>query len=292
MIVAVHDSESNTKYPNLALMKISAFHKAHGDTVEWFNPFFADQYDKIYSSKVFTWTPIDPYLPERTIRGGTGYGIMNTLPDEIEHICPDYSLYPDVKSSYGFLTRGCFRACPWCIVPKKEGKIRPHADITEFAKHKHVTLMDNNVLACEWGLEQIDKIAGMDLRIDFNQGLDARLIDKQIARLLARVKWIRFIRLACDSQAQKESVKNAVENLRLAGYKGEIFCYVLIKGIDEALDRIEFCRSIGIKPFGQPYRDFTTNKEPDIWQKRLARYVNVKSVFESISWGEYIEKYL
>lgn len=292
MIVAVHDSESNTKYPNLALMKISAFHKAQGDTVEWFNPFFADQYGKIYSSKIFTWTPIDPYLPERTIKGGTGYGIMNTLPDEIEHICPDYSLYPDVKSSYGFLTRGCLRSCPWCIVQKKEGKIRPHADIAEFAKHKHVTLMDNNVLACEWGLKQIDKIAGMDLRIDFNQGLDARLIDKQIARLLARVKWINYIRIACDSQAQKESVKNAVENLRTAGYKGEIFCYVLINGIDEALDRIEFCRSIGVSPFGQPYRDFTTNKEPDIWQKRLARYVNVKSVFKSISWGEYIEKYL
>lgn len=292
MIVAVHDSESNTKYPNLALMKISAFHKAQGDTVEWFNPFFADQYDKIYSSKVFTWTPVDPYLPERTIKGGTGYGIMDTLPDEIEHICPDYSLYPDCNRSYGFLTRGCLRSCPWCIVPKKEGKIRPHADITEFARHKHVTLMDNNVLACEWGLKQIDKIAGMDLRIDFNQGLDARLIDKQVARLLARVKWERFIRLACDSQAQKESVKNAVENLRTAGYKGEIFCYVLIKGIDEALDRIEFCRSIGIKPFGQPYRDFATNKEPDVWQRRLARYVNVKSVFNACSWGEYAENYL
>ena len=118
MIIGLHDSD-NTGFPNYALMKISAWHKARGDSVEWFMPLM--RYDKVYSSKVFTFTPEDPYLPENTIRGGTGYGIYGTLPDEIDAMYPDYSIYPDCDYAIGFLTRGCIRKCPWCIVPRKEG---------------------------------------------------------------------------------------------------------------------------------------------------------------------------
>ena len=139
-------------FPNLVLMKLSAWHKLRGDTVEFADP-AAGRYDKVYLSKVFTHTPDcrDEYRCE-VIRGGTGYhDYTTTLPEEIEHTCPDYSLY-GVGEAYGFLTRGCPNRCPWCVVPYKEGAIRPHADIEEFlAGRKRAVLLDNNVLASAWG---------------------------------------------------------------------------------------------------------------------------------------------
>ena len=146
-------------FPNLALMKLSAWHKLRGDTVEFADP-GAGRYDKVYLSKVFTHTPDcrDEYYCE-VIRGGTGYrDYTTTLPEAVEHTCPDYSLY-GVGEAYGFLTRGCPNRCPWCVVPYKEGAIRPHADIEEFlAGRKRAVLLDNNVLASAWGLARVDTI--------------------------------------------------------------------------------------------------------------------------------------
>lgn len=116
MKVGLHDGDK-TNFPNLALMKLSAWHKQKGDTVEWFIPLM--QYDVVYSSKVFTFTPVDPYLPDNTIKGGTGYGIYKDLPEEIDRMKPDYSIYPSIDYAIGYLTRGCIRKCPWCVVPKK-----------------------------------------------------------------------------------------------------------------------------------------------------------------------------
>ena len=258
--IALHDHENNG-YPNVALMKLSAWHKAQGDDVSWFNAIVGG-YDKVYSSKVFTWTHSDPYLPKDAIRGGTGHDMAVTLPEEIEHICPDYSLSSATKSM-GFLTRGCIRKCPWCFVPKKEGYIKAHADIDEFCRHKEVVLMDNNVLAHEHGIAQIEKIAKMGLKVDFNQGLDARLIDDSMARLLGKVKWSPSIRLACDSVAMIEPIRKAVELLRWHNATpSQYFCYVLVKDIDDALERVKFLKGIYVYPFCQPCRDnaiFTIN---------------------------------
>ena len=184
-------------FPNLVLMKLAAWHKARGDTVEFADP-EAGRYDKVYMSKVFTHSPDcrDEY-PCEVVRGGTGYRDYATvLPEEVEHTCPDYSLY-GVGEAYGFLTRGCPNRCPWCVVPRKEGGIRPHADIEEFlAGRRRAVLLDNNVLASDWGLVQIGKIVRLGIRVDFNQGLDARRIarDPEVAELLARVRWLRFLR--------------------------------------------------------------------------------------------------
>jgi len=285
MRIALHDSE-NKKYPNLALMKLSAWHKTQGDDVEFYSELF--DYDKIYSSKVFTFTEENKYLPLDTEKGGTGYNIKNNLPDEIEHICPDYSLY-GINYSMGFLTRGCSNKCKWCIVPVKEGNIKPNADIEEFARHKEVVLLDNNVLASEHGLKQIEKISKLGLKIDFNQGLDARLIDNSIAKLLSKVKWLKPLRLACDSQSQKKHIQNAVQLLRKHNCTPRrYFVYAIIQDIEESLDRIEFLRSLNLDPFCQPYRDFENNTEPTHIQKRLARYVNHKAIFKSVSFSDYI----
>ena len=283
MKIALHDPDNNG-YPNLALMKLSAWHKQQGDTVEWFNPIF--RYDKVYSSKIFTWTPKDPYLPINTDCGGTGYDITKTLPQAIEHICPDYSLY-DCHKSYGFLTRGCIRSCHWCFVPRKEGKIRKHADIEEFARHKEVVLMDNNVLAHRHGIKQIEKIAKMGISVDFNQGLDARLIDNSIAKLLGKLKWKPSIRLACDTVKMIEPVRKAVELLRWHNVTpSQYFCYVLVQEIDDALERVKFLKGIYVYPFCQPYRD-KAGTEPTREQKAFARWCNHRAIFRSTTWEDY-----
>lgn len=194
----------DSNFPNLALMKISAYHKARGDQVEWYNPLC--KYDKVYAAKVFTFTPdYNYYINANQIeKGGTGYDIEKVLPIEVDRLQPDYSIYNiDSNLSYGFLTRGCPNRCKWWVVPKKEGKISPYMDIEEItAGRKKAILMDNNILASNYGLQQIEKIIKLGIKVDFNQGLDARLITDEIARLLAKVKWIKRIRFGCDTPGQ------------------------------------------------------------------------------------------
>jgi len=271
------------KMPNLVLMKLSAWHKLQGDDVELTTPVFAPIYDRVYASQVFTWS-LTPSMEGVQI-GGTGVDLKTTLPDDVEAMCPDYSLYK-MDYSMGFLTRGCIRKCPFCFVPEKEGKIRPAADIEDFLRHKKAVLLDNNVLAHEHGIRQIEKIAGLGIRVDFNQGLDARLIDVGIAKLLNRVKWDRYIRIACDSVSMMAAVEKAVNKLRSAGYGREIFCYMLVKDVDEAHDRAEFLRGLNVTPFAQPYRD-PNGAEPPRRAKDFARWVNHRAIFKTVRWEEY-----
>lgn len=281
MRIAIHDSDK-TGFPNYALMKISAWHKAQGDSVEWWIPMC--DYDRVYSSKVFTFTPENPYLPADTIKGGTGYGVYKDLPDEIDAMYPDYSIYPDVRYAIGFLTRGCIRRCPWCVVPRKEGKIRAYRTWREIKRpdSRDIVFMDNNVLACAHGIEQIKDMIGEDVRVDFNQGLDARLIDNDVAELLSRIKWIRFIRMSCDTDEMLETVLQTIARLQIKGVKPyRIFVYLLAQDIKSAERRAVTLRMAGVDVFAQPYRDFSTNKEPDKELKDFARWVNRKAIFKS-----------
>ncbi|MFG6376226.1 MAG: hypothetical protein K1W05_09970 [Desulfovibrio sp.] len=292
MLVALHDADK-TRFPNLALMKLSGWHKSHGDTVVWFSHMKRASYDLVYSSRVFSWTAEEESLPGNTIRGGTGYGLLHELDAEIEHSRPDYSLYPDFTSSLGFTTRGCIRSCPWCIVPKKEGSIRPHASILEFLRpdSREVTLLDNNILASDWGLSQLIKVIDMRLKLDCNQGLDARIIANTpaIAQLLAEISWPRGIRLACDDKSQMEPVEKAVQSIRkYSGKKGRFSCYVLVKNVEDALERVTFLRQLDVDPFAQPYREPGSKCEPEKILKHFARWVNRKWIFKACSWEEYI----
>lgn len=294
MRVALHDADG-TRFPNLALMKLSAFHRAQADSVERYIPLMNDSYDRVYSSKVFSFSEKEPHLPRNTVRGGTGYGTGPNLPDEIEHIMPDYSLYPQFQASLGFITRGCIRSCPWCVVPGKEGQIRAHAELEEFLRPgcRDVVLMDNNILAHDHGIMQLEKSIARKLRIDCNQGLDARLIasDDALAHLLSRVHWIRAIRLACDHKSQMESVERSVASIRKhGGKKYTFFCYVLVKDVSDALDRVEFLRKIGVAPFAQPFRELGSSRIPARPLRDFARWVNHKAIFNSVPWGEYNSK--
>jgi hypothetical protein len=247
-------------FPNLALMKLSAWHKKLGDHVEWYDIF--GEYDRVYMAKVFTFTP-DYYQvianADKVEKGGTGYDIRKTLPLEIDRLQPDYSIYniaPDL--AYGFLTRGCPNKCKWCVVPQKEGAIRPYMDIEEIAKDKRkAILMDNNVIASDYGLQQIEKIVKMGLRVDFNQALDARLVTDEIAALLAKVHWIRYVRFGCDTTAQIAHVEKAASLMNKHGYKGEYFLYCILMDFQESYSRINHWRGEEykrFKPYAQPYR--------------------------------------
>jgi hypothetical protein len=287
MRIGLIDVDGN-KYPNLALMKISAWHKKQGDKIMWFEPLF-NKPDKCYASKVFTFTKDFEYWPEcEIIKGGTGYDIKTTLPSEIEAMLPDYSIYPLFNYALGFLTRGCPRKCSWCIVPAKEGGIQPANDIEQIAVRKNILLMDNNVLACDHGIKQIEKIGNMNIKIDFNQGLDARLIDNVTAKLLAKCKWLSPLRLACDQESQMPSVEKAIKFLRKNNCTPKrYFCYVLVKDIADALKRVEFLKKLNIDCFAQPYRDFDKNISPTAEQQNFSRWVNHKAIFKSVSWKDY-----
>lgn len=276
------------KFPNLALMKISAYHKSKGDKVEFATMF--ENYDVIYKSKIFTFSADDEYCyrSDFIFKGGTGYDIKHKLPDYIDSICPDYNLY-NCDHAYGFLTRGCIRKCEWCLVPEKEGELKPYADIESFLNGKKTAvLMDNNVLASDHGIKQIEKIIKLKIKVDFNQGLDARLIDNSMAKLLSQVKWLKPLRMACDSQLMKDPIKKATELLRKYNCTpSNYFIYTLVKDIDESLERIMFLKDLKLDPFAQPYRDFKNNKEPEKILKHFSRWVNHKAIFKSITWQEY-----
>lgn len=294
MNVALLAVDSN--YPNLALMKVSAWHKSQGDTVEWYNPF--DTYDRLYMAKVFSFTPDYGFVIANVrggvVRGGTGYDIRSSLPGDMDRLQPDYSLYPavDSRTSYGFLTRGCPNRCRWCVVPQKEGGIRPYMDVDEITLHgarPYAVLMDNNVLACDYGLSQLEKIAGRRYHVDFNQGLDARLVTPDVARLLARVKWIKRIRFGCDTPAQIAECERAMSLVRQAGYKGEFFLYCILIDFAESYHRLNYWRKYKyVLPHAQPYRALDNPRQSiPQWQKDMAHWADRKELYRSCDFKDF-----
>ena len=278
-------------FPNLALMKLSAWHKAAGDSVEWCNHF--ERYDCVYKSKVFTFSPDDKTAVNADyIRmAGTGYKDYDTvLQYAIEHITPASGLY-GVDYAVGFTTRGCVNHCPWCVVPKKEGAIRPASPLREFlADRKTAVLLDNNALAHPFGLEQMEESIRLGVKVDYNQGLEAKLVcdNPAIADLLARMKWQRYVRFAADTTERLPYVVKAVEMLSERGLKPyRVFVYVLIRDVQDALHRINALKELGVIPFAQPYRDFDNMTEPTQEQKDLARWCNMRATFKSCTFDEY-----
>lgn len=223
------------RYPNLALMKLSAYHKSLGDEVEWWQP--RHFYFKVYMAKVFSDTySKDIALPKNAmqiVRGGTGYAIKlegdkevyhpeldPPLPPEIEHIYPDYSIYPQYtgwelplkkQTAYGFLTRGCPRACDFCHVAPKEGRCSHKvADLSEFWNGQGtIRLCDPNILACKDAPDLLAQCAASGAKIDFNQGLDARLITEEKAELLASMRLV-FPHFAMDTMGSMAAVSRGI----------------------------------------------------------------------------------
>ena len=282
------------KMPNLALMKLSAWHKAQGDEVEHYNAL--NHYDICYMAKIFNFSEDDHYIinADKVVKGGTGYDITSKLPPEVDAMPPDYSVYPEwpAGTALGFLTRGCPNRCKWCVVPIKEGGVMPYRDIDEVCENgarRKAILLDNNVLASEWGLAQLDKIADRGYRIDFNQAMDARLVTDEIAAKLARIKWLKYIRFGCDTPGQITACEKAIALIDGHGYKGSYFFYCMIYGeLQECYTRISHWRTnhrYAVQ--AQPFRDPNKRNRPPQWQKDLARWANRKETFRACDFKEF-----
>ena len=190
-------------FPNLCLMKLSAYHKARGDTVEWHDG--RKHYDLVYMSRVFTDSYSKDYSgtihADHIIRGGTGYGLENYLPEEVEHTYPDYALYPKFAgTAYGFLSRGCPRGCGFCIVGDKEGRrTKAVADLGEFWNgEREIKLLDANLLACPDWERLLQQLVQSGAMVDFTQGLDVRLITPEKVEMLNKVK-TKMLHFAWDN---------------------------------------------------------------------------------------------
>ena len=275
----------DSKIPNLALMKLSSFHKGLGDTTELTSPLFASGFDKVYASKVFSWDD-PPVLPDGSELGGYGWDMGSSLPEEVEHTVPDYDLY-GMNRSMGFTTRGCVRKCSFCAVSKTEGDIRPHTEIDEFVRHRDVILMDNNIIAHPHGIEQLEKLAKGRHRVDILQGVDVRLVDRSIAKVLGKSLFINPLRLACDSDGVVPAFKKAVTLLREENVTPKRYsAYVMVKELESGLRRIEELKSIDVDPFVQPFRDREGTPIPSDL-KRLARWANHKAIYKTVKWEDY-----
>lgn len=265
-------------YPNLPLMKISAWHKQQGDSVEWYQPLFSGHCDKVYMSKVFTFTPDYEYYidADQIERGGTGYAIQlvdgreqydktkdKPLADEIEHIYPDYSLYPEQTkdTAYGFLTRGCPRGCGFCHVASKEGRCsKKVADLSEFWRgQKNIVLCDPNILACPDHMDLLQQLIDSNARVEFNQGLDIRLVNDRNLELLKQIK-LTNIHFAFDRWQDKELIEPKLRQFAdKTGFnrnKGRVMVYILTNydtTIEQDIYRIQLCRELNFSPYPMIY---------------------------------------
>lgn len=267
-------------FPNIPLMKISAWHKQQGDSVEWYQPMFSGHMDRVYMSKVFSFTPDYEYpiYADEIIKGGSGYCIElvdgkeiyhaerdQNLPDEIEHVFPDYSLYPELtkETAYGFLTRGCPRGCGFCHVASKEGKCsRKVADLSEFFRggvHKNLILCDPNVLACPDHMDLLRQLADSKAKVNFNQGLDIRLVNDRNLELLKQIK-LDGIHFAFDRWQDRDIIEPRLRAFaEKTGYnrgKGRVMVYILVNfdsTIQQDLYRIQLCRELNFSPFPMIY---------------------------------------
>lgn len=301
LFIGLHDAEKeyfkNEKtFPNYALMKISAWHKAQGDHVEWWMPLY--HYDLVYSSKIFDFTPENPYLPEDAIRGGTGYRDLpmdKELSPEIDDMFPDYSIYPNCDYAIGYITRGCPNNCRWCIVPKKEGKIRPYRTWRDLVRQDtdKLVLMDNNILACEYGITQLESMIGSGYRIDLNQGMDARLVSDYIAKILSQLQWIRFIRFSCDQKSQIGPIQKTIELLGKHGVKPyRVFIYLLVTpDLEDASERVEALKCYkGINLYAQAERNERLGIMPNATQLEFQQRYVYSGSYRSETWEEYCRR--
>lgn len=282
-------------FPNLPLMKLSAYHKSIGDSVEWYEPMFSDHMDKVYMSKVFTFTPDYEYYidADDIVKGGTGYSYPDggeALADEIEHIYPDYSIYyeklPIVKdTAYGFLTRGCPRGCDFCIVGKKEGRCSVKvADLSEFWRgQKNIALLDPNMFACKEWRDLSQQLIDSNAWVDFSQGCDIRIMTDEKAEYLKQMK-IKQIHFAWDRYEDKNIIVPKFKKFaELTGWgyqKMTVYCLCNFNTtFEQDLERIYMLRDLGYSPYVMLYEK---NKIP-VGNKlrQLQRYVNSRVIFRS-----------
>jgi len=297
----------DSKIPNIPLMKLSTLHREKGDEpylvklrggrslLDLFTFDFTP--NKVYVSCIYPRNrPKALWVQQnhpKAIIGGSGYSLDSKLPEEVEHLCPDYRLYGG-DYSLGFTSRGCIRKCPWCIVPQKEGNIRDHAPLNEFLRHDKLILLDNNFLASPRCIENLKELIARKVKVCISQGLDPRLIDQENARLLSHLHYYdgkfkrRTLYLSFDLPEIEPDVIKAVETLKRFGVKPwHLFFYMLVgynTSFVQDVHRFQVLRSLGVFPYVMRYNFRRDDKQLN----KFARWVNAGGAgYRSVPWEEY-----
>lgn len=299
-------------FPNIALMKLSAYHKKQGDTVEWYDAMFSPDMDVVYMSKVFSFTEdyLYPIRAKKIVKGGSGYCINTvdgrenynksidvSLPYEVEHIYPDYSLYPELTkdTAYGYLTRGCPRACDFCHVVAKEGrKAFKVADLSEFWDgQKNIVLLDPNITACREWKDLFQQLIDSGAYVDFSQGLDIRLMTTEKAEMIKKIK-VKQIHFAWDRYEDKDLILPKFKIFKkISGFDYRKLGVFVLCGfntnLEQDLERIYMLRDIGYNPYVMIYNKDNLPKGHIL--KKLQRYVNNRIIFRTVkSFDDYLKK--
>lgn len=269
-------------FPNIALMKISTWHKQNGDRVEWAGSL--EHYDRVYMAKVFTFTTddIQAYQTDDIIRGGTGYDLTSRLPEKIEHCYPDYGLYGISDTAYGYLSRGCPRGCKFCIVADKEGKQSVKvADLSEFWNgQKNIKLLDPNLLACKDWKDLLQQLIDSKAYIDFTQGLDIRLMTDEKAAMIKKCK-LKMLHFAWDNPHDKVTFEKLKQYSSVFGSnerKKRVYVLTNFNSThSEDLERIYKLVEIGYDPYVMIYDKYHAPQQT----RYLQRWCNNKFIFRS-----------
>lgn len=277
-------------FPNIALMKLSSWHKKQGDNVSWAIPMM-EHYERIYASKVFTFSqdynPLE-YNTKETVKGGTGYSIEKVLPPPIDmHTGLDYSIYPQYDFSVQFFSRGCIRKCPFCLVNKKEGYIHPVEPMELNPKGKWIEVLDNNFFANPEWRTAVKYLQEKKQPVKFH-GVDVRIMDEEQAYWLNNLKLKNGVHIAWDLPQIDLTDRLKAMTKYIKPYK--IVCYVLVgfnSTIEQDMFRLKTLKKLGIYPFVQAFRDYKNNRKPTQYEKDVARWANRAWLFKAMDFEDF-----
>lgn len=288
------------KLPNYVLMKVSTYYKELGEPVEFVRP--KGNYKRIYASAILQKSyekclRLQERYGEKIEIGGTGWNLTKTLPPEIEACDPDYSLYtveriaPHIRgrftkkgrhqkavtiinSGLGFTSRGCARACPFCVVPIKEGRLRQDKEIRDILnpRSNRVILMDNNLTCDPYALEKLQELRDRKLEVNISQGVDIRVMTDELAFALSQVKHDGALHFAWDMMEHEDQVQRGVEVLSRYVKPRDQACYMLV-GFNTSFEEDQYryyklCEW-GVRPYVMVYNDI-----PDKRLHHFERWVN------------------
>jgi hypothetical protein len=289
--IGIYDVDS--KIPNLALMKVAASEKERGNTVEAYSPLFKSQYDRVYASTIFNFSDKSLLDPAQMEIGGSAWSLTKNLPPEIEACTPDYSFY-NYPHSIGFAMRGCRFRCGFCDVPKKEGRPKASSTIAELWTQRNsdfLMLLDNDFFGNPEWRERIAEIQKFDLRVNFSQGLNIRIITDEQAKALASVRFYnthatkKQVYFAWDRFQDERLIDAGIERVLAAGIKAWQMAFFVLVGFDttpeQDMYRVMKLKKLGCDPYAMPF-----NKS-DEYQKRFCRWVNHRPIFNSVKWEDY-----
>jgi len=299
----------DSKIPNLALMKLSTYYKQKGYEIVLERAglsYYPSKkvyvinttgYKIVFISIIFK-TNKDKILYggdcKHVVFGGVGISLKKKLLDNIEQLEPDYSIYPDNSTSYGFITRGCINNCYFCVVPEKEGNLHQVNTINNIIKHKKVKFIDNNILAFKDHLKIFEELVAKQIKCQFNQGLDIRLLNENNAKLLSEMNYIGEYSFAFDNLKDEQTITQKLKLFKkyvTKDWKARFFlyCHPQMNIKQNVIRRVEWCKKNKVLPYLM--RDIACwNDKNKEFYIDLAAYCNQPNIFKKLSFEEFMNK--